>query len=116
MWRLRKHLNEAREVQESQDAWCENALEIENSSVLKNSKITRFLKAEGRRPSAFELETAIAVLRGEVNVNIHCYEPQDLERMLSVLHEFGVHPAAFHHALEAWEIPELLKRLEPYDT
>lgn len=34
--------------------------------------------------------------------------------MLSVLHEFSIHPSAFHHALEAWEVPELLKSLEKY--
>ncbi|KAL2878408.1 hypothetical protein SGCOL_006382 [Colletotrichum sp. CLE4] len=32
--------------------------------------------------------------------------------MLDVLHEFGVHPQAFHHALEAWQVPEFLKKQE----
>ncbi|KAL4950332.1 hypothetical protein BDW69DRAFT_187473 [Aspergillus filifer] len=36
--------------------------------------------------------------------------------MLSVLREFGVHPNAFHHALEAWQVPELLKHLKPNIT
>jgi hypothetical protein len=50
-------------------------------------------------------------LRGEINVNLHWYTPENLETMLSVLqHEFGVHPSTFHHALEveAWQVPELL--------
>jgi imidazolonepropionase-like amidohydrolase len=111
VWLLRQHFDKAREIKERQDAWCQNALEIESSTLMKESKVFRFLKDSGRRPDAFELDTAIAVLRGELNVNIHCYEPEDFERMLAVLHEFDVHPAAFHHALDAWKVPEMLKQL-----
>ncbi|KAH8588359.1 amidohydrolase-domain-containing protein [Bisporella sp. PMI_857] len=112
VWSLREHLDKARKVRDSQDAWCENALHVENAIFMKGSRISRFLKEDGRRPQVLELDTAIALLKGELNVNVHCYEPEDLERMLAVLHEFGVHPAAFHHALDAWKVPELLKQLE----
>ncbi|KAJ5685084.1 hypothetical protein N7536_007703 [Penicillium majusculum] len=112
VWLLRKHLAEARELQERQSAWCRAAANIDKSSFSQSRQISQFLKDEGRRPESFELETSLALLRGELNVNVHCYEPEDLERMLSVLHEFGIHPSAFHHALEAWEVPEFLKSLE----
>ena len=114
VWLLRKHLAEARELQERQSAWCRTAAGIDNTLFSQSRQISQFLKDEGRRPESFELETSLALLRGELNVNVHCYEPEDLERMLSVLHEFGIHPNAFHHALEAWEVPELLKSLEEY--
>jgi hypothetical protein len=112
VWLLRKHLEEARELQVRQSSWCRTALEIEKSIFSNSRRISEFLKDEGRLPEVFELETSLALLRGELNVNVHCYEPEDLERMVSVLHEFGIHPSAFHHALEAWQVLEMLKSLE----
>lgn len=111
-WLLREKLEKARELLEHQTTWCEAAFEIEASTFAKTRRISNFLKSEGKRPDSFELETLLALLKGELNINVHCYEPEDFERMLSVLHEFGVHPRAFHHALEAWQVPELLKHLE----
>lgn len=111
-WLLREQLEKARELLERQTTWCKAAFEIEASTFAKTRRISNFLKSEGKRPDSFELETLLALLKGELNVNVHCYEPEDFERMLSVLHEFGVHPRAFHHALEAWQVPELLKHLE----
>ncbi|KAL4745888.1 hypothetical protein BDW72DRAFT_210934 [Aspergillus terricola var. indicus] len=120
-WLLREELARAKELLERQESWCAAALEVENnkSSALgfwQRDSISSFLEREGRRSSSFEQETFLALLRGEINVNVHCYTPEDLETMLLVLHEFGVHPSAFHHALEAWQVPELLKKLEPNVT
>ncbi|GAQ45731.1 hypothetical protein AtubIFM55763_004841 [Aspergillus tubingensis] len=115
-WLLREKLAEAQELEQRQAAWCRGALEIEHTRFDRARHITRFLEQQGRRPESFELDTFVALIRGELNVNVHCYTPEDLERMLAVLHEFGIHPRAFHHALEAWQVPELLKRLEPNIT
>lgn len=112
VWLLRQHLEKAKKLKERQDAWCSGALEIQESGLLKKSKLAKYLNNAGTRPEELELDTTVALLTGELNVNIHCYEPEDLERMLSVLHEFGVHPHAFHHALDAWKVPQLLKKLE----
>ncbi|KAI3007394.1 hypothetical protein CBS147346_3203 [Aspergillus niger] len=115
-WLLREKLAEAREIEQRQAVWCRGALEIEHTRFDRARHISRFLEQQGRRPDSFELATFVALIRGELNVNVHCYTPEDLERMLAVLHEFGIHPRAFHHALEAWQVPELLKRLEPNVT
>lgn len=112
VWLLRQHLEKAKKLKERQDDWCSGALEIESSGILKKSKLANHLRNVGARPEELELETTVALLKGELNVNIHCYEPEDLELMLSVLHEFGVHPQSFHHALDAWKVPQLLKKLE----
>ncbi|KAF7556433.1 hypothetical protein G7Z17_g1401 [Cylindrodendrum hubeiense] len=111
-WLLREHLEQAQELRERQDAWCQAAFDIEGASFSKARRVSNFLDAQGKRPDELKLETSLALLRGELNINVHCYEPEDFESMLSVLHEFGVHPQAFHHALEAWQVPEFLKRLE----
>ena len=111
-WLLRKHLEEARGLHERQSDWCRAAFDVEESIFAKTHHVKTFIRNHGKRPESFELETLVALIKGELNVNVHCYEPEDLERMLAVLHEFGVHPQAFHHALEAWQVPELLKHLE----
>ncbi|KAE8342685.1 hypothetical protein BDV24DRAFT_150282 [Aspergillus arachidicola] len=111
-WLLRKPLEEARDLHERQSAWCRAAFDVEETSFAKAHHVKTFIRNHGKRPESFELETLVALIRDELNVNVHCYEPEDFERMLSVLHEFGVHPQAFHHALEAWQVPELLKNLE----
>ncbi|GMF91068.1 unnamed protein product [Aspergillus oryzae] len=103
-WLLRKQLEEARDLHERQSAWCRVAFDVEETSFAKTHHVKTFIRNHGKRPDSFELETLVALIRGELNVNVHCYEPEDFERMLSVLHEFGVHPQAFHHALEAWQL------------
>ena len=113
-WILRKELAKAREIQRDQDAWCRGAVEVEKGNRYTRAReVSKFLAREGGRPDSFELETLLALLSGKLNVNVHCYTPEYLERMLSVLHEFGVHINGFHHALEAWQVPELLRQWEP---
>lgn len=111
-WLLREELNKARELHARQTEWCQAAFQIEESRVGQSQQIANFIDRQGKRPEEFKLETLVALLRGELNLNVHCYTPDDLERMLAVLHEFGVHPRAFHHALSAWQVPEFLKHLE----
>ncbi|KAJ5010812.1 hypothetical protein K4K57_006651 [Colletotrichum sp. SAR 10_99] len=110
-WLLRQHLDKARKLKSEQNAWCHTAEDVEGEGF-KHGRTARFVAEYGGFPEDLELEATVALLRGEFNVNIHCYEPEDFERMLAVLHEFGVHPQAFHHALEAWQVPEFLKEQE----
>ena len=111
-WLLREHFAEAKAVLDQQDRWCQAASSLANRRFTMASEIDNFVKETGSLPHLLKYDTTIAMLRGQANVNIHCYEPEDFERMLSVLHEFGVHPRAFHHALEAWQVPEFLKKQE----
>ncbi|KAH0438757.1 hypothetical protein CcaCcLH18_03189 [Colletotrichum camelliae] len=110
-WLLRQHLEKARKLESKQEAWCHAAEQVQGE-MFENGKTVRFVTEYGEFPEDLELEATIALLRGQFNVNIHCYEPEDFERMLAVLHEFVVHPQAFHHALEAWQLPEFLKEQE----
>lgn len=115
-WLLREHLNRARDLKHRQEVWCSEASAVDGASATRRfSQVVQFAAAAGPFPEAFELETSLALLRGDLNVNIHCYEPQDLERTLDIFHEFDIHPRAFHHALSAWRIPEFLKKTERFD-
>ncbi|ORX60590.1 composite domain of metallo-dependent hydrolase [Hesseltinella vesiculosa] len=97
---FREQFAEASSLLRSQDDWCDAA---------------EHLKQEGGRlatpfPEKLALESLVALLRGQVKLNVHCYLPQDLEAMVDHSLEFGFEIAAFHHALSAWQVPEIIKR------
>jgi len=55
-----------------------------------------------------KMETLAEVLNGRVRVQMHCYRANEMATMLDVAKEFHYHIAAFHHAVEAYKIPQLL--------
>ena len=54
------------------------------------------------------LETLAAVLRGEILVHHHCYRADEMAIVLDLAREFGYRVTAFHHAVEAYKISNLL--------
>jgi imidazolonepropionase-like amidohydrolase len=56
------------------------------------------------------LETLALVLRGDILVEWHCYQADDMLAALAVADEFGFKVRAFHHALEAYKIRDVLAR------
>ncbi len=54
------------------------------------------------------LETLALVMRGDVLVEWHCYQADDMLDALQVADEFGFKVRAFHHALEAYKIRDIL--------
>jgi imidazolonepropionase-like amidohydrolase len=84
-----------------------------------------FIRAEGYRrtwdkwnrdhqgdPPArdLELESLAEVLRGHIFVQNHCYRADEMAQMIDLAHEFGFKIRAFHHAVEAYKIADLLAR------
>jgi imidazolonepropionase-like amidohydrolase len=55
------------------------------------------------------METLAEVLRGDILPQMHCYRADEMAQMLDVAKEFGFHIRAFHHAVEAYKIADLLK-------
>ena len=55
-----------------------------------------------------KLETLVAAMSGEIRVHIHCYRSDEMAIMLDLSKEFGFKIAAFHHAIEAYKIADLL--------
>lgn len=55
-----------------------------------------------------QLDTLMGVLNGEILVEMHCYRADQMAQIIDLSHEFGYHVAAFHHAVEAYKIPDLL--------
>jgi imidazolonepropionase-like amidohydrolase len=48
------------------------------------------------------------IIRGNVKVNIHCYETVDIQDLVRISNEFEFPIAAFHHAHEAYLVTDLL--------
>ncbi|EED16397.1 conserved hypothetical protein [Talaromyces stipitatus ATCC 10500] len=110
-WKFRHHMARAKDLRESQDAWCAAATIAKQN---RDSSAAAGLLADGPSgkgglPEELELDSTVAMLRGKININVHCYEPEDFEDMLLHSEEFGFHIQAFHHALSAWKVPELIK-------
>jgi imidazolonepropionase-like amidohydrolase len=56
------------------------------------------------------LETLALVMRGDILVEWHCYQADDMLAALQIADEFGFKVRAFHHALEAYKIRDVLAR------
>jgi imidazolonepropionase-like amidohydrolase len=55
-----------------------------------------------------KLETLAEVMKGNIRVHMHCYRSDEMATMLDVADEFGFKIVAFHHAVEAYKIADLL--------
>ncbi len=54
------------------------------------------------------LDTLVGVLKGEILVENHCYRADEMVQMIDISKEFGYHITAFHHAVEAYKIADIL--------
>lgn len=114
-WIFRKQMERAKELKGKQDAWCLKAETLKEKGDV--AAISNFLESSSQDESAteyLEYDSSIAMLRGKIGINIHCYEPEDFEDMISHSKEFGFRIQAFHHALSAWQVPEMIKASGEY--
>ena len=55
-----------------------------------------------------QLDTLAGVLDGSILVQNHCYRADEMAMMIEMSHEFNYQITAFHHAIEAYKIADLL--------
>jgi len=55
-----------------------------------------------------QMETLAGVLDGEILVQNHCYRADEMLTMIDIAKEFGYRISAFHHAVEAYKIADVL--------
>jgi imidazolonepropionase-like amidohydrolase len=55
-----------------------------------------------------QMETLVGVLEGEILVHNHCYRADEMAQIIDLGREFGYQITAFHHAVEAYKIADLL--------
>ncbi|KAF9529384.1 carbohydrate esterase family 9 protein [Crepidotus variabilis] len=97
MWELRQAYNKAKQIKEKQDSYCSRAFARDWHDL-------------GEFPEALDWEALVDVLRGKTKVNVHCYEAVDFDGIVRLSNEFKFPIAAFHHAAEAYLVPDLLKK------
>ncbi|MBL8545223.1 MAG: amidohydrolase [Hyphomonadaceae bacterium] len=56
-----------------------------------------------------EMETLAGVINGDIILQWHCYRADEMANAIQVAHEFEFEIAAFHHAVEAYKISDLLR-------
>ncbi|KAF9227423.1 carbohydrate esterase family 9 protein [Gyrodon lividus] len=96
-WAFRQAYDTARQIKESQDAYCSRALGGEWDDL-------------ANFPEDLQWEALVDVLRGRVKVHAHCYEAVDLDDFVRLTNEFKFPVAAFHHAHETYLVPGTLKQ------
>lgn len=93
---FRKAYDSARRVKGEQDRWCEAA--------------TTGRVVTHEYPRSLEWQTLVDVLRGDVKVNVHGYETEDILAVLDHADEFGFNITALHHALHSDQVAQEIKR------
>ncbi|KAI0074160.1 carbohydrate esterase family 9 protein [Panus rudis PR-1116 ss-1] len=99
IWGFREAYNKAREIKASQDQYCQNVLNGDWSTL-----------TDSAFPEDLQWEALVDVLRGRVKVQVHCYETVDLDDIVRLSNEFQFPIAAFHHAHEAYLVPDTLNK------
>lgn len=69
----------------------------------------RMKAAKGPMKRDLQMETLAQVLDGKILVQNHCYRADEMANIIQLSKEFGYKVSAFHHAVEAYKIADLLK-------
>jgi imidazolonepropionase-like amidohydrolase len=74
-------------------------------------KWNKYEKNGGEMPGRdLAMDTLRGVLHGQILVHNHCYRADEMAYMIDVAKEMGYKITAFHHAVEAYKIADLLQR------
>lgn len=73
------------------------------------AKAAEYKKKGGSGARDLGMETLVGVLDGEILVQNHCYRADEMANVIDMAKEFGYKVTAFHHAVEAYKIADLLK-------
>ena len=93
---MREAFTQAKDYQRSWDEY--------NEKVKKGDKTASAPKKD------LKLEALVQVLQGKMLVQIHCYRSDELLTEIAIANEFGYKIRAFHHALEAYKVPDFLAK------
>ncbi|GAD96391.1 hypothetical protein SS1G_01113 [Paecilomyces variotii No. 5] len=93
--------DQARQLIRKQDRWCEKGRSARGHPTLTEEY-----------PTSLQWQTLVDVLRGDVRVNVHGYETEDVFAMFDHADEFGFNITAMHHALHSDLIAREIKDRE----
>jgi len=73
-------------------------------------KWDKYAKEGGDMPDReLAMDTLKGVLEGKILIHNHCYRADEMATMMDMAKEFGYRVTAFHHAVEAYKIADLLR-------
>jgi len=73
-------------------------------------KWDNYAKEGGDMPDReLAMDTLKGVLEGKILIHNHCYRADEMAIMMDMAKEFGYRVTAFHHAVEAYKIADLLR-------
>jgi imidazolonepropionase-like amidohydrolase len=87
-------------------AWI-NAADYMRKWDAYRAKVEKGEKADPPKRD-LQLDTLVGVLKGEILVENHCYRADEMAQMIDIAKEFGYRITAFHHAVEAYKIADIL--------
>lgn len=90
----------ARHLMQQQDTWCENAAAAAGAAR----------RMAVPYPSSIHDQTLVDVMRGDLYVHVHCYQPQDVFAEFDHADEFGFNITALHHITQAHEMLDEIKK------
>jgi imidazolonepropionase-like amidohydrolase len=73
-----------------------------------NEKVKKGDKNASPPKKDLKMEALVQVLQGKMLVQIHCYRADEFLTEIAIANEFGYKIRAFHHALEAYKVPQAL--------
>lgn len=106
-YHFRQQFTDARDLLHKQESFCAAVKPYDGKTRTARQGALSSLTF----PDDLKLEALVDVMRGKVKVNTHCYTVEDLTSFVSHAKEFNFPIAAFHHAHEAYLVPDLLKSL-----
>lgn len=101
--RYRKAWIDAREYQQKWSTYEEEQVTYKNADEGEDDK-----KKPVPPKRDLNLETLVGVLEGKILIHNHCYRADEMAQMIDLSREFGYQITAFHHAVEAYKVADLL--------
>jgi imidazolonepropionase-like amidohydrolase len=82
---------------------------LNRQTWIKAQEYQKKVEKDPNTPRDLGMETLVGVLKGEILVHNHCYRADEMAQMIDMAKEFGYKITAFHHAVEAYKIADLLR-------
>ncbi len=82
---------------------------LDRQTWIKATEYRRKLDKGGEQARDLAMDTLAGVLAGDILVQNHCYRADEMAIVIDMAKEFGYKVTAFHHAVEAYKIADLLR-------